>query len=29
MSGRTAKVDDRDKEQTKGLLDKSVQDHLG
>lgn len=29
MSGRTAKVDDRDEEQTKGLLDKSVQDHLG
>jgi hypothetical protein len=29
MSGAAAKVDDRDERQTKVLLDRSVQDHLG
>jgi hypothetical protein len=29
MSGSAAKADDRDEQQTKVLLDRSVQDHLG
>jgi hypothetical protein len=29
MSGRAAKPSDREEEQANGLLDKSVQDHLG